>query len=276
MSERAERNQVFQSGQASQVLDQYSDIPVESVPLPSLGLVYPVGSSLHGAETVEIRAMTAKEEDILSSRALIKKGTVISHLLQSCIVDRSVDARSLLGGDRNAIMIAIRVTGYGPQYDIEVQCSACRHKDKYSYDLGALPIKRLEIAPAEPGTNAFDVKLPVTGRVIRFKFLTGIDEENIVATQEKMKKLIAGGIDNLITTKLKTCIVSIDGNTDRLAIDKFVNFLPARDSLFLRKYIDNNEPGVEMKVAFACSNADCGHTEEVALPLGPSFFWPDA
>lgn len=276
MSERAERNQVFQSGQASQVLDQYSDIPVESVPLPSLGLVYPVGSSLHGAETVEIRAMTAKEEDILSSRALIKKGTVISHLLQSCIVDRSVDARSLLGGDRNAIMIAIRVTGYGPQYDIEVQCSACRHKDKYSYDLGALPIKRLEIAPAEPGANAFDVKLPVTGRVIRFKFLTGIDEENIVATQEKMKKLIAGGIDNLITTKLKTCIVSIDGNTDRLAIDKFVNFLPARDSLFLRKYIDNNEPGVEMKVAFACSNADCGHTEEVALPLGPSFFWPDA
>lgn len=276
MSERAERNQVFQSGQVPQVLDQYSDIPVESVPLPSLGLVYPVGSSLHGAETVEIRAMTAKEEDILSSRALIKKGTVISHLLQSCIVDRSVDARSLLGGDRNAIMIAIRVTGYGPQYDIEVQCSACRHKDKYSYDLGALPIKRLEIAPAEPGTNAFDVKLPVTGRVIRFKFLTGIDEENIVATQEKMKKLIAGGIDNLITTKLKTCIVSIDGNTDRLAIDKFVNFLPARDSLFLRKYIDNNEPGVEMKVAFACSNADCGHTEEVALPLGPSFFWPDA
>lgn len=276
MSERADRNQVFQAGPVSSIADQYSEIPVESVPLPSVGLVYPVGSTLHGAETVEIRAMTAKEEDILSSRALIKKGTVISHLLQSCIVDRSIDVRNLLGGDRNAIMIAIRVTGYGPQYDIEVPCSACRNKDKYSYDLGALPIKRLEIAPAAPGVNAFDIKLPVTGKVIRFKFLTGTDEENIVATQEKMKKIVSGGIDNLITTKLKTCIISIDGNADRLAIDRFVNTMPARDSLFLRKYIDNNEPGVEMKVSFSCSNLDCGHTEEVALPLGPSFFWPDA
>lgn len=275
MSERVERNQIFQQGPVLTADPTVSDIPVESVPLPSVGLVYPVDSPLHGSETVDIRAMTAKEEDILSSRALIKKGTVITHLLQSCIVNRGVDVRSLLGGDRNAIMIALRITGYGPSYDVEIPCGNCRQKDKYTYNLAELPIKRLSITPVAVGVNVFEAKLPVSGKTVRFKFLTGADEENIVATQEKMKKIVQG-VENLITTKLKTCIVAIDGNQDRFAIDRFVNSMPARDSLYLRKYIDNNEPGVEMKVQFTCNNIDCGHSEEVALPLGPSFFWPEA
>lgn len=276
MSDRADRNQVFHQGASPLPVDpNNNEIPVESVPLPSAGKVYPVGTSLHGAETVEIRAMTAKEEDILSSRALIKKGTVITHLLQSCIVDRNVDVRSLLGGDRNAIMIALRITGYGPGYDVEIPCGNCRQKEKHTFNLGELPIKRLAIEPSHPGENSFEARLPVTGKTIRFKFLTGADEENIVATQEKMKKIVQG-VENLITTKLKSCIVAIDGNVDRLTIDRFVNTMPARDSLYLRKYIDNNEPGVEMKVQFTCNNIDCGHTEEVALPLGPSFFWPES
>lgn len=273
MSDRNERNQVFQPAITG---DTQLDIPVESVPLPSCGLVYPPNSPLYGAETIDIRAMTAKEEDILTSKALIKKGTVITQLLQSCIVDKGIDVRSLLGGDRNAIMIALRITGYGPEYTVEMQCPACRQTAKSTFDLASLPIKTLELSPAVVGENVFEVKLPVRKSTIKFKFLTGADEEEIVAVQEKKRKIFGpNAIDNLITTKLKACIVSVDGNTDRANIDRYVSTMPARDSHFLRKYIDSNEPGVEMKVTYSCENIDCGVAQEVALPLGPSFFWPE-
>jgi hypothetical protein len=171
-------------------------------------------------------------------------------------------------------MIALRITGYGPAYDVEIPCGSCHQKGKYTFNLADLPIKRLAIDPVAKGENVFETRLPISGKIVKFKFLTGADEENILAAQEKMKKIVQG-VETLITTKLKSCIVALDGNTDRLFIDRFVGTMPARDSLYLRKYIDHNEPGVEMKVEFTCNNIDCGHSEEVALPLGPSFFWPE-
>ncbi len=113
-------NEVFSAEQARQagfqtrsvMKDDFGyEVPVEAVPLPSKGTVYPADSPLHGQETVEIRAMTAKEEDILTSRALIKKGTVITHLIQSCLVNKQIDVNEMLVGDRNAIMTALRITG---------------------------------------------------------------------------------------------------------------------------------------------------------------------
>ena len=248
------------------------EVPVESVPLPSGGTVYPVDSGLHGKDTVDIRAMTAREEDILTSRALIKKGTVITHLIQSCLVDKSVDVNQMIIGDRNAIMTALRVTGYGSEYTVEVTCPACSEGSKQEFQLTELPIKRLEIEPMAEGANVFQTKLPLTKKSVHFKFLTGEDEAQLTVLMERNKKQGAHG-ENLVTTRLQHQILAIEGIKDRSKINTFIRNMPARDSLSLRKFIDKNEPGLGMKTWMDCPH--CMESSEVRLPMGASFFWPD-
>jgi len=281
LSDRGDRNNVFGGGGGSNPLpsrdvmkDDFGfEIPIESVPLPSKGVVYAADSALHAQETIDIRAMTAREEDILTSRALIKKGTVITELIKSCLVDKRIDVNRMISGDRNAVMVALRITGYGSEYTAEVDCPACSTKSKQAFDLSSLPLKSLDIAPVEEGQNLFDFTLPLTKKVVRFRFLTGMDEEEILQIQERKKK--AGAMaDNLVTTRLQFAIVSVDGKTDKAAISSFIRNMPARDSLALRQHIDRNEPGVEMKSFMDCPN--CNETSEVKMPLGASFFWPDA
>ena len=249
------------------------DIPQEIVPLPSSGKVYPPDSSLHAAELVEIRAMTAKEEDILTSRALLKKGTVVTELIRSCLIDKTINPLDLLSGDRNALMISIRITGYGPEYSVEMECPECAVKSPHSFNLGALPIKRLEIEPSIPGTNVFEFLLPYSKKTVRFKFMTGRDEEEIMVLGEKQKKL-ALGTESTVTTNLLYSILSIEGIEDRSKISNFIKAMPARDSLALRNYIKDNEPGITMKQDTTCNS--CGHSEEVTMPLGVTFLWPSS
>lgn len=249
------------------------DIAQELVPLPSNGKTYPVGSVLHGTDMVEIRAMTAREEDILTSRALLKKGTVISELIKSCMVDKSFNTLDLLSGDRNALMVAIRITGYGPEYSVEMECPECNVKSPHSFDLSALPVKRLDIDPVVNGENIFEFVLPMSKKNVKFKFMTGRDEEEIMVMGEKQKKLGLPS-DSNVTTNLLYSIHSVDGIDDRGKISNFVKNMPARDSLALRNYIRDHEPGIVMKQDTTC-NA-CGHTEEVNMPIGVSFLWPSA
>ena len=266
-----EQNAVF--GQAQQSgTSLIDDVPFESVPLPSKGLVYPESSNLYGRETVDIRVMTSREEDILTSRALIKKGTVITELLKSCIVDKTVDVQDMIAGDRNAIMVSLRITGYGRKYDAEVQCSSCDHTYSHAFDLAALPIKRLEIEPARAGDNAFEFLLPFSQKKVLFKFLTGRDEEDISVTQERMKKL-GNFQDAYVTTRLKHSIIQVGDVTNRGDIARFVDRMRAADSRALRRYIDKNEPGMVMRQESTCPA--CGNAEEVSMPLGAGFFWPD-
>ena len=248
------------------------EVPVETVPLPSGGVCYDADHPLHGKTTVDIRAMTAREEDILTSKALIKKGTVISHLIKSCIIDKRVDPDSLLAGDRNALMVALRVTGYGTDYNVEIDCPACGERSKHTFNLGELPVKRLEMEPVAVGTNHFEAVLPITKAKVRFKLLTGADEQEIMTAGERRKKQ-GQRAENLVTQRLKYSIVSANGITDKTKLDMMISNLPARDSLFLRKHIDKNEPGIEMKAWMDCPA--CLEHSEVRLPLGAAFFWPD-
>jgi len=279
--DRTARNEVFtqQHAQSQGITtrnvmreDFGLEIPVESIPLPSKGIVYPNGSSLHNQETVDVTAMTAREEDILTSRALIKKGTVITELLRSCIVNKDTNPDHILSGDRNALMTAIRVTGYGADYVVEVECPDCDEKSKQTFDLTDLPIKRLELVPMDIGVNIFEVELPRTKKRIQFKFLTGADEREMSVTSERRKKSGFQG-DSVVTQRFRQQIVAIDGVTDKGKINMFISHMPAGDSLFLRKYIDRNEPGIEMKAWMEC--AHCFEHSEVRLPMGASFFWPD-
>lgn len=250
------------------------DVPVEAVPLPSQGIIYPSGSPLYRSETVEIKAMTARDEDILTSRALIKKGTVISHLLKSCIVDKNIDVDSMISGDRNAIMIALRITGYGASYNVEVSCPQCGERCKDDFNLGDLPIKRLELMPIIEGANLFEFQLPISKKRVQFRFLTGADEIEMAQEADRRKKKLGVETDNSVTLRLQTAIVEVEGIKDRNKITQFVKNMPAGDSRALRKFMDDFEPGVEMKSSLTCSS--CGETSEVRLPLGASFFWPDA
>lgn len=277
--EREQRNQIFTAQSPPPVVQQQqiqkaempSDIPIETVPLPSSGKVYPQASSLYGRESVEIKAMTAREEDILTSKALLKKGTVISELIKSCLIDKTINPADLLGGDRNSLMVAIRITGYGHEYDAEIECPECGVKSSQQFNLAELPIKRLEIEPVTPGSNAFEFKLPYCKKVVKFKFPTGRDEEDIMAAAEKQKKL-GMQADTAVTTNLLYSIISLDGSEDRAKISGFVRNMPARDSLALRTYIRDNEPGIVMKQDVSCPG--CGHSWESGVPIGVKFLWP--
>ena len=283
---RSEKNEIFSQGPDGRpnvqpgmptrnvMRDDFGfEVPVETVPLPSRGVTYPVEEGMHGRETVDIRAMTAREEDILTSRALIKKGTVISHLLKSCLTDHTINPDAMLAGDRNAIMTALRITGYGADYNVEVDCPQCGERSKQSFDLTSLPIKRLDIEPVALGVNLFEFELPVTKKKVRFKFLTGRDEQEIMITAERKKKTGMQG-QNLVTTRLQHAIVSIEGVDDKTKIGMFIRNMPARDSLELRRHIDKHEPGIDMKSWMDCPA--CLESSEVRLPMGASFFWPDA
>lgn len=259
--------------QAPSAHSMLDDVPFEEVPLPSNGVLYPEGSPLHGRTSVDIRVMTAREEDILSSRALIKKGTVITELLNSCIMDKTVDVQDMIAGDRNAIMVALRITGYGADYPAEIECSDCEHIYKNDFNLAALPIKRLkDIEPIKNGFNLFKFTLPISNQEVHFKFLTGKDEEEISTIQDRMKKI--GNVrDSFVTTRLKYSIVKVGDLQKPEKIARFIDVMRAGDSRALRKYMTKHEPGIIMRQNSTCPM--CDNEEEVVMPLGAQFFWPD-
>lgn len=273
--DRQEKNQVFNkpvsTSQKSDSRDISYEVPVERVPLPSQGKIYGPEHPFHNVETVEITAMTAREEDILTSSALIKNGTVVSELIRSCIL-ADVDPNSLLAGDRNSLMIAIRATGYGVDYDSEITCDSCGDKSVRTFNLGELAIKRLDLDPVVAHENVFQFMLPVTKKVVNFRFLTGNVEQEINTVQERQKKVLGSKKDTFVTTNLLYAIISVDGIEDRVKISRFVAMMPAADSQALRKYMRDNEPGIDMKQETQCPA--CGHLEEVSIPLGAGFFWP--
>ena len=279
--ERQDKNQVFNSPthsvahqpkQTSQVIS--NDVPVEVVPLPSGGLTYPPDHPFHMVDRVEVKSMTAREEDLLTSSALIKKGTVITELIRSCLVDQRVDPDSLLSGDRNALVAVIRVMGYGADYEASVKCTECdAGATKRSFNLSSLPIKRLTLEPVTPGENLFEFVLPRSGKVVKFKFMTGAVEHEINVYNEKQKKAYGHQRDVHVTAALTFSIVSIDGVTDRAQIAKFVSVMPAIDSQALRKYMRDNEPGIVMRQDSECPA--CGHQEEVGIELNSTFLWPN-
>lgn len=248
-------------------------IPTEFVPLPSFGLVYPPNSPLHNVKEIELRYMTAADEDILTSRSLLRSGKAIDSVLQSCIVDKRIDAEQLISGDKNALVTFLRVSGYGPEYKVEISCPSCGEESKHEFDLSQLEMKTLEIEPVEHGENRFSFTLPTTGVEIEFKFLNSAEEKEISDAQDKLKRSTHSPIDRNVTTRLKNTIISVGGNSDPTFINQFVDTLNVRDSRAIRKYMENNTPDLDMEQEFSCVH--CGHRGEVDIPITVGFFWPD-
>lgn len=276
-----ESNNIFSENSVSQKeeknieISQPSDIdwsvPVEAVPLPSKGLIYPEGNFFHNKEFVEIKSMTAKEEDILMSQAYIKKGVVIDELVRSCINKVGVDPSDLIAGDKMALAITIRITGYGPDYIFEHKCTNCGETSEINYNLSELGIKRIGANPVSPGKNAFEYTLPVSRRNVVFKLLTSKDEEEITRQRENTTRL--SDKDDLVTGSLLNGIISVDGVTDKVKIHKFINNMPARDSKMLRKYIREISPGLDMDISVKCPA--CQTSSTVRLPINSELFYPE-
>lgn len=234
--------------------------PTEEIELPSKGLIYPPDNPLSSGK-VEIKYMTAKEEDILSNQSYIQKGTVLDKLLESVIVSK-INIKDLIVGDKNAILIAARVLGYGKEYKVEVR------GEEQVIDLSILENKIFDESLITKGKNEFKYTLPSTETKITFKILTGNDELKIERELAGLKKLNKDASPEL-STRLKYMITSVDGETGTKEIREFVdNYLLARDSRALREYIKNIQPDVDL-------NYILDNGEEVTVPIGLSFFWPD-
>jgi hypothetical protein len=239
----------------------------EVVDLPSEGKLYPEKSPLRSGK-IEIKYMTAKEEDILTSQNLIKKGVVIEKLLDSLILTEGVGVNDLVVGDKNAVMIAARILAYGPEYSCEVVNPKTGDKLNHTFNLADCPFKKL---PDGINSNSFELELPVSKVKIKHKILTGKDEKMIDSELESIKK---SGIQIApeLTTRLKYTITSVDGETERPIINNFVDNMLSRDSLFLRQSITKNAPDIDLKQEIELE----GEVVEVSIPMTPDFFWPNA
>ena len=255
---------------------QKKEFPTEVVTLPSEGFFYPADHPLKSGK-VRIKYMTAREEDILTSKNLIQKGIVLDELLKALIVDngegQAVRMDDILLGDKNAILISARILGYGAEYEFEMQDPSTGEKVKDSIDLNLLETRKIDFSQYEEGQNEFTFQLPITGKNIEFKLLTHSDEKEIDIELKKMRKFVkAGGVEPEITTRMKRAIISVDGSTDRGDINRFVDveFL-AQDARKFREYLGSVSPDVDMRYMYT---SDDGTETEVTVPMTVNFFWP--
>jgi hypothetical protein len=249
--------------------------PTEFVELPSRGQFYPTDHPLHGKDVIEMRFMTAKDEDILTSPALLKKGVAIDRLIQNLVVDTNINPSNLLIGDKNAMLLAARISGYGEQYPVALQCNSCGEVTQHDFNLaelelnhGVQPGEGNNVSLTERGT--FIAELPVTKFSAEFRLLTGEDENYLQQSAEKLKKYSLP--EASATNLLKRLVVTINGVESSSEISNFIDNMPAQDARFLRACVQVVTPNVDMSQEVECSS--CGAVTETEVPFTSEFFWP--
>lgn len=243
--------------------------PTEVISLPSKGLCYPETSPLSKGE-ITIKLMTAKEEDILTSTNLIRKGIVIDKLLESVVVESGVNVGELLIGDKNAILIATRVLAYGSEYNVTVTDPKENEPVETKVDMSKLSIKEIDESLLNR-QNEYSFELPQSKTSIKFKLLTHADELAINKDIEASEKTLKEAKE--VTTRLRRIIVEVDGNRDMGYISNFViNQLRAADSRSLRRYIQEITPDIDL--SFEYESPFTGEKEALNVPIGLDFFYP--
>ncbi len=249
-------------------------VPTEHVELPSQGRFYSTEHPLHNESSIEIRQMTAKEEDLLTSRSLLKKGTALERVIKNLIVNKRINPDTLLVGDRNAIMIAARISGYGSEYNTSVTCPSCSAKIEHSFDLHESTINSGESSDSlgvrEEPNGIFSTILPKTRCEVRFRLLRGTDEKTLLQQIENARK--RNREENAVTRQLRMLIVSVNGDDSMEAINYFVENVPSLDAQHLRTAFANATPNVDLTQYFNCH--ECGYETEMEVPLSADFFWP--
>ena len=263
---------------------QVSDykFPTEIIELPSNGLVYPKDNPLSSGK-IELKYMTAKEEDILTTQSYIKDGSVLDRLFQSLIVSNGdglpIKYVDLVVGDKNAIMVASRILGYGKEYNVEVTDPFGGEKQKETIDLTQFENKEYDGSnQIELHKNEFEFELPQSKRLITFQLLTESKERKVkheLEAVKKQSKKMGDVTSKELTTRLKNMVVSVDGDSDKNVINRFVdNELFAIDSKALRSYIKEIGPDIDLTWEFISD--ETGERKEMSMPMGTNFFWPES
>lgn len=249
--------------------------PTEIVDLPSKGLLYPSDHPLYGKDTVEIRHMTAKEEDILSSQSLLRKGVAIDRMLQSILID-DVNVEELTIGDRNALLYAARVTGYGSDYEVEIECDNCDRDYDFTFDLSTYSDSYTTMETKKGDAHRFtengtvELELPKSKFLVEIRALTGEDETKLEKAREM--KETNNLQESSLTDMIKMMLHSANGVTDREQLNNFADVMPALDSRLIRETYRKVMPNVAFKQQTECTH--CGYTVEMEVPITGDFFWP--
>ena len=243
--------------------------PTEVITLPSEGKCYPSDNPLSTGQ-LEIKYMTAKEEEILASQNLIKKGVVLDKLFESIIVDKNINPDDIILGDKNAIMLATRILGYGPEYIVEIEDSE-GIRSKFSVDLSKVQTKDIDMSLLN-ANNEYEFETPIGKNKLVFKLLTHGDEKAIDGDIKALNKLNRESSSEL-TTRYRYMIKSVDGKDDTKSIVDFINnrFL-ARDTKAFREHLKKIQPDVKME--FEYTDPASGEKEVRSIPMGVGFFWP--
>lgn len=243
--------------------------PTETVELPSKGLgLYPEGHPLASGE-VQMKYMTAYHEDILTNTNYLKQGIAIDKVLESLLVDK-IPLDDFLIGDKNALMIAARVLGYGPDYEVTTINPLTGKPQKITVDLGKLEYKELDKGLFNGLNGEVDFFLSISKKTVTIKLLDGKTNRTINSEINGLKKIRPEESFD-ITVRLKNTIVAVEGNRDIKTIRSFVDTMRPGDSLSLRTFLGKVTPDIEMKVKY---NFDGYGEEDVNVPIGISFFWP--
>ena len=250
-------------------------IPTEFVELPSGGNFYPQGHPLCGQESIEIKQMTAKEEDMLSSRTLLKKGVALDRVIESVIVNKAIDPDQMLVGDKNAVIIATRVSGYGSDYVTQVTCPNCGASQDYSFDLNEAVITPGGQEDTALFTNnnngTFRTVLPKTRLKVDFRLMNGRDEKQILNEMENARKRRQN--EQAVTLQLRKMVVAVEDNNTAEAVNYLIENMPSSDSRHLRMAYKLAAPNVELDQHFECN--ECQFEQTMEVPLTADFFWPN-
>lgn len=252
----------------NQIVDDEFPVITDTVQLPSKGVFY---KNKQGS--VKIKHLTAEDENILTSPDLIRNGKVLDVLLDNAIIDNLLNADDMVVGDRNAVLMYLRKEGYGDDYEVKISCPSCSEDFTTIVKISEIEPKPLETAPDSNGE--FFVELPKSTWRVKFRLLNGKDENYLAQLSGKNKKGKKGVVySNLLTERFLLQIMEVNGNRDKLQIKKAISNMPALDSLYLREYVAEVEPGLKLETNYTCTN--CSHNFDGDIPITPKLFWPNA
>jgi hypothetical protein len=239
----------------------------EIIDLPSKGNFYPDEHPLRSGQ-IEVKYMTAKEEDILTSSNLIKKNKVLDKLLESIIVTPNVSHLDILAGDINAILVAARIMSYGKDYIVSIKCPKCELEQEFNIDLSELDTK-------EPGATELKLELPISKDVLELKAMTRRVELDIEGELKAMKG-VGVSVEPEVTTTMKNLIRSVNGNTDKSLIKEYSENILIKDLEAVRTFYKMAIGDINFQTQFSCSNSECEHQTVLPFEVGLGFFWPNA
>lgn len=253
-------------------------VPTEFVKLPSKGRFYHEDSPLNGVTELEVKAVTAAEEDILVNEDYIQQGIVFDRLLDSILVTSNVRSSDLIDCDKMAVLLSARKTGYGDIVEVNTSCDSCGHKYVADISLQSILDNSQNSTTTDliegdweysKDSETFSFDLPVTSLNVQIKILSKVDNETLEQTKKQRERVNLPF--NETVEFLRLAIVSVNGIVDPTSINKLVEVLPAADARKIRVVHNLNVPKLNMAQEFTCPSCNSKQKEEVPFSLG--WFW---